>query len=48
MPNDKQILLKKLSMRSDPKTAIDFVSPKPFEIRRHLTIEDLENGKYIN
>jgi len=47
LPNDKQILLKKLSTIFDPKTAIDFISPKIFKIRRHLTIEDLQNGKHI-
>ncbi|CAF3976610.1 unnamed protein product [Adineta steineri] len=43
LPTDKRILLEKLSKVFDRKTAIDFVSPKPFETKRHLTIEDLLN-----
>ena len=41
-----QILLNKLSNIFDPQTANDFVYPKTFETRHHLTIEELKNGAY--
>ncbi len=44
MSEEKQTLLDKLSKVFDPETAVNFVSPKTFETRKHLTIEDLKNG----
>jgi hypothetical protein len=39
--------LNKLSSIFDHDTAIDFVCPKTFETRKHLTIEDLKDGNQI-
>jgi hypothetical protein len=47
LSEDKQILLKKLSTIFDPATAIDFVCPKTYETRQHVTIEDLKHGIYL-
>lgn len=46
MSDDKQVLLNKLSTIFDPTTAIDFICPKTFEPRKHLTIEDIKHGDY--
>jgi hypothetical protein len=43
---DKEVLLNKLSTIFDPETAAGFINPKTYETRKHLTIEDLVNGKY--
>ena len=45
MSEDKQSLLKKLTTIFDHDTAVDFVCPKTYETRKHLTIEDLKHGK---
>jgi hypothetical protein len=37
----RQVLLDKLSVILDPKTANDFVYPKTNEIRQHLSLEEL-------
>jgi hypothetical protein len=44
---DKKILLSKLSTIFDPETAENFIYPKTYETRKHLTIEDLKHGKYV-
>ncbi|CAF1135859.1 unnamed protein product [Adineta ricciae] len=43
IPEYKKGILDKLLTVFDLKTAIGFVNPKPFEARRHLTLEDLLN-----
>jgi hypothetical protein len=45
LSEDKQSLLNKLSQIFDPKTAADFVCPKTYETRKHLTIDELKHGK---
>ena len=47
LPEEKQILLSKLSSIFEPRVAADFVTPKTYETRKVLTIEDLQHGKSI-
>ncbi len=50
LAENKKNLLNKLSTIFDLETANDFVSPKTFEPRKHLTVEDLKHGNkfYLN